>query len=662
MPVPTPTAITPTATPTPAQRTATQLTVPIGLAQVGNVVSENGRNFLILEVMPGAVMASPGGGGSQQVVAIEVLPTDTQESFTRVLGAYATATGTPAPSTGAASTPSGGGGRAAGRPGVLELQRQAFQSAATGKTGASNSANPRNLSYDQAIALCKQGDLDACTIAAQISVGLPPNQTGGGGLSFDQQAALARIQNEPSIANIRQQAQTTAESAAERINTGLASALQAIGMSAPETFLAQTDPQALRDALVQVLGSGRGVYPTIERQNLVAQAAQSPTDVVRLLFLSGGQTPPAQRTGAFNMSSVLEEGTRAREDLARQIAAIPVPSLQELVARFTPPLPGAAKGAIIEMRRGKDGAYTASGGATIAHGPELFTVGEKGMEFALLAPGSVVAPMIKGEAPTKENARKAVVDMLVHGKRQLPKARAGKAQGGLISEGDLGLQSLYSVLTGAEATGAALQDTGRGTTGRIRDLRLQLFPFPDVTPEARATILAQSAQNPNLRDILNIGLTDRARNPLPYAEQDITQARMDARSQVIAAMQKFFAGLGVKFEDLPPAQQENLINKQLGVYAPELSASDKGSALSLLDKYGTGETLRGIEESLREGGGAPGTQFPFAKLASLPAGARAAAMTVLGSLFGSDIVSNLQDLFNQGRANAFAASDSRLLI
>jgi len=56
--------------------------------------------------------------------------------------------------------------------------------------------------------------------------------------------------------------------------------------------------------------------------------------------------------------------------------------------------------------------------------PGFFIVGEGGdgmkrgsAEFAFLAEGSVVAPMKKGEKPTMKNARRAVAEMILHGRR-----------------------------------------------------------------------------------------------------------------------------------------------------------------------------------------------------------------------------------------------------
>ena len=506
---------------------------------------------------------------------------------------------------------------------------------------------------------CLQGDLEACSTLLVINEAVPQDD-GQGGLSYEQQLALQEnaqgASMEQLLAQLGLNARGEAQRVTEGISTGLASSLAALGMAAPEIFLANAgDPAAIRDALLRALESGEGVFPTLERQNLIGQVAQSPTDIVRLLFLSGGQTPPERRTGAFNVKSVLEEGGRAREGLARQIAATPRVTFDDLVNRFMPPLPGAAKGAVIEMRRNKSGLYEAAKGATIAEGPEIFTVGEGGKtEYALLAPGSVIAPMLDGEKPTRDGAMRAVMDMLLYGKRQqgetkkpVKKGKPSEAQaGGLVSEADLPLQTLSSLLEGFSAAGASLQRPERGPFSRIQDMRLQLFPFPGVTPDERGRVLATARDDPNLRDFLSLGLTDRANNPKQYAIDQILEER--ARLE----------GLLTFAEQRDDPTMYNLVKEQLAALTP----GNEAEQLRLLDRYMSGEQLRGIEESLREGGGAPGGQLPFLQVEGLPAGARAATLTVLGSLFGADVVSDLVDLFRQGRSQAFESGASRLAV
>jgi hypothetical protein len=177
-------------------------------------------------------------------------------------------------------------------------------------------------------------------------------------------------------------------------------------------------------------------------------------------------------------------------------------------------------------------------------------------------------------------------------------------------------------------------------------MRLQLFPFPGVTPDERGRVLATARDDPNLRDFLSLGLTDRANNPKQYAIDQILEER--ARLE----------GLLTFAEQRDDPTMYNLVKEQLAALTP----GNEAEQLRLLDRYMSGEQLRGIEESLREGGGAPGGQLPFLQVEGLPAGARAATLTVLGSLFGADVVSDLVDLFRQGRSQAFESGASRLAV
>jgi hypothetical protein len=52
-------------------------------------------------------------------------------------------------------------------------------------------------------------------------------------------------------------------------------------------------------------------------------------------------------------------------------------------------------------------------GGNISHGPTISTVGEKDLEYALLAPGSVIAPRSPGEEPNMNNAIKAIMSQLM---------------------------------------------------------------------------------------------------------------------------------------------------------------------------------------------------------------------------------------------------------
>jgi hypothetical protein len=551
--------------------------------------------------------------------------------------------------------------------GALDF-RTGFDDGAAEEDPATDGGNPRGLSLAEARRLCiEEGDLDACTIALQIenSVTLPGE--GPGGLTFEDEAALQRLRGEQALEQIRAQlfpqleasARGEAQDVTEGISTGLASSLAAIGLAAPQIFLANAqDPVGLQNALTTALGTGNAVFPTIERQQLIAEAAQSPTDIIRLLFLTGGQQPPKHRPGAFNFASVVEEGQRAREGLATEIAALPLPTFEELVDRFTPPVPpiGAAKGAVISMKRGS-GVYTADHGATVVEGPELFTVGEDGTEFALLAPGSVIAPKASREEPeTVDNARRAVLEMLFFGGRQPAKTKAAQ-DGAIINvdgatpESDLFPQTLESLLDAARAGGAALASPGRSTSDRARDLRLRLLPFEGVDNEQRQAFLDQAQGDPNLTRFLNIGLDQRARNPAVFAAEEFaTQERI-----LLGQAERELIEQGANLDELDPEKRALVIRRHAAQRNPEFFASAE-SALAEIDR----QEQFGLGASFNQG--APGTQLPFAELLNLPAGARSAVITTLGALFGSDVVADLLELRQATRSQGFEAGTSRLFL
>lgn len=520
------------------------------------------------------------------------------------------------------------------------------------------------FTYEQNKAMCQAGDLAACARATTQEMALGGG--GPGGRSFEQELALL-------LPELQATAAARAQGVSETIASGLTEALGAIGLAAPQIFLASAhDPAAMQQALVEALQEGRGVFPTMERQQLIAEAAQSPTDVVRLLFLAGGRRPPARRTGAFNVASVLEQGGRAREDLARQIATMPQLTFDELAERFTPPMPpvGAEHGAIVQMLLHPDGVYRAAGGATIVEGPEIFTVGEAGTEFALLAPGSIIAPKLSAdEDESRETAVRAVTEMALFGARQ--PANPEKAEdGALIPEADQSLVSLAKLLEGATGLGASLGGPTRGPSERMRDLRLQLFPFPETSEEQRRTAFVAAARDPLIAKVLGLTVPEGVR---PEESRELTQRfdeqttflqdllhRMEVGELPTSRDAQIALGLrGGRFGPAADAILEwaagNLLPEQLRVQLAELVGGTG-------ERRGQAEGLLRVQEATREGGGAAGTRLPMAEIMAQPAGVRASQIAILGSLFGSDVVANLVDMFQEGKRQAFAAGEARLLV
>lgn len=670
---PQPPATPPPRTPTAPGRETREAQIPIG-AQVGDVFTIDGRTFVVAEVFAGAVVPSPGGGGTQRARLIEVLPNETAQS------ALASVAQGASPTSGGGQGPVGplapGGPRVPESttvaPGVTLPGLGPF----TGGQAGDDGDELEGLGLQELLRLCTQeGNLAAC-VAVQTINAAQPGGLGGAGLSFEDEIALQRLRGQQALEQIRQQlfpsleqiGRQEAQDVTEGITTGLASSLAAIGLAAPQIFLSNAqDPVGLQRALASALGSGNAVFPTIERQQLIAEAAQSPTDIIRLLFLSGGQTPPTRRPGAFNVVGVLEEGRRAREGLAQEIAGLPLPTFEELVDRFTPPLPpiGAAKGAVITMKKQKNGSYRAAEGATIVEGPELFTVGEGGKtEFALLAPGSVIAPKLSDDEPeTVDSARRAIMEMLIFGRRR-PKAAVHGAVvpfdepliptiGGPTPESGQGLQTLLNLIEGVRGAGAALADPGRSTSERARDLRLLAFPFEGVDLEDRLSVLEQFQDDPNIARFFDIGLTPRARDPLPFAGEEFARQERILLGQA----EQQLRDEGVNLDAMEEQQRNMAIRQRAAQNNPEIFGSAEG-ALQTIEE----QQRLGLEASLGEGGGAPGTQLPFAEILAMPAGARSAFITVLGSIFGSDVIADLLDLRSQTRSQGFRAAESRLFI
>ncbi len=478
---------------------------------------------------------------------------------------------------------------------------------------------------------------DAEIINAWLAAGGLGGGGGGGGLSFDQQVALEELRQSGALEqirlggeldqatqllleNLRQtgamdrlrievelQARQMAQEAQSQDLDRLQQSLTEIGFSVPGLFVGAQDPAQIRQTLLSAVESG-SVVPTLARQELIAEAAQSPKDIIRLLFLSGGQRPPAQRGGEFSSEMLFQQGREALSGLAQQIRQAPEVTFEDLFQRFMVDVPqaspqAAAAGAIIEMRKNKDGLFRAEKGTvTHAKGFTLFSVGEDGEEFALLAPGSVIAPKrSKGEALTQENAARAVTEMLRFGRRLTGKEAAKQTKpkaaqtGSIVTEAELPEQTLESILETAQGVGAALSAPSRGLGARMRDLRLLLKPSQLGTPGERLSFF--SRLHPNLQKIL-----------LPRGFQ----------------------------------QQQGA-----------------GKFQQALDLQRAGILESGIFD---EGGGVPGTRLPVADILALNPAAQEAAISSLGSLFGSDIVADIFALFSEQRRRAFESSAAILPI
>ena len=607
-----------------------EIDVPIELAYIGGVIrTADGRVFVVSGVLGGALLPSPGGGGTQRVQVVEVVQGDSVENVQAavLVGGSTIADNqelqpdvplpvgvTPLPTPPESTVfdlpplppqpPRPASGPAvdtsitaapwwevytSGLPVASETAAPATQTVQEFIRSVMGQVFGPRETFDYANATLEEvileqirlkqiqineaeDDIFAAQLGAEMQIligqlaeareGDPSGADRAAAAAAEQeriavareQIALDREQGEANLAFQQEQldsqahefATESAQGAFDRQQANLVEALRAVGFVAPDLFGlgAGADPSEMQDIIRKALESGR-LLPTTERLELIAEAAARPTDIVKLLFLSGGNRAPARRLGAFNMFSVFEEGKRAREDLAEQIAAAPRQSFDDLVQGFlSDGLPEAKKGAVISMKKGADGHYKAQGGATIVDGPAIFTVGEDGTEFALLAPGSVIAPKLnKDEPETMENARLAIAQMLKHGKRvpaESVKAAADGATvhnpffqpapgfGGPVFESELPLVGLERVLLAGQAAGMSsmFSNTGPSPSSTLQNLRLQMFGFsPELTFQQRATILAQSAKVPGLDVFLRQGFSDQAFDPDAISSGAVDLAR-----------------------------------------------------------------------------------------------------------------------------------------
>lgn len=668
MGVPTPPTPAPVSTPGPITRRQQQFELPEGDAQIGALIVLDGVIWRIVGLisspysptMPTGQAAF--GGSVQRVDLEEVLRSDDPAAYRQLDAA---------------------GGGASGDSAVITAARDAFSSAFGGGFGGGNQQRQHDDQLDRFLAdqdqdgggqfdaitpeminelslACANGDQQSCLTLTTLRSARPdlfPDYEGPGGgtdtagiaaaqdaaamerLELQEEGALERL-----MAQLGQQAQTSAEQMSGEMAARLMEALASIGFAAPDIFAGIKDPAQLQEALMRALSSG-DVYPTMERQELIAEAAQSPSDVVRLLFLSGGASGAPKHLkgkGAFNVFSVLDQGKRAREGLARQIGAAPRVTFEELVERFMPPLPGAEHGAIVEMRQGDDGVYRAEKGAKVVQGPELFTLGEAGTEFGLLAPGSIIAPKLsKDEPETRDNALRAVIEMALHGKRipQKNGAKGGRqpsgAQFGASVFGDLGdlkskeqrgnaIDSLGDI---GDLLGGALQRPGRPISDRIRGMKLRYLPFEGVSHGERAKMFKE----------------------LPMNVQQLFETKELRNVREASYIHKLARHIAIQ-------------GRYKGLEGPDLIAyvMEEMGRSSFPSKPKPKAVKRAWLDTLLGGGEGTGISLP--QIMEMEPGVREAALKMMGSLVGSDVIASLMGLQEEGRRQAFASGESRLAL
>ena len=289
---------------------------------------------------------------------------------------------------------------------------------------------------------------------------------------LDQAATLAREAN-------ALQAQIAQLDAQSRIQSAQ------IGAEASK-YASNLQAQTSREALAQRL---RESY---------AEAAANPRRILETAFLSRGEQLP---TGAYNPSNLDPYANidAVLASLGQPIAGgAPVtPTLTSSTNPLTQAILGGANRpnpAIVASRGATSYLPGLRGGGRISEGPVIRRVGEKGEEAALLMPGSVIAPLEKGEAPaTMDTAMGALVRFL---KRVLPGAQAGVAVPGMYNVTD---NTTGQTTTMSASQAAALQQrlaaTGGGARYTIQPIATGTPTQPvggGVTPPTSYTAQTQS--------------------------------------------------------------------------------------------------------------------------------------------------------------------------
>lgn len=146
----------------------------------------------------------------------------------------------------------------------------------------------------------------------------------------------------------------------------------------------------------------------LQKAGMEAELAARPRDYIKLAFLRAGQNMPESLKGLSGGPTV--------PSFEPSTYTAPQPEVPTIPTNAPPSTPQSTE----EDDRLPYGAYTLpynrvrrSAEGTVSQGPHLSTVGEEGAEYALLPPGSVVAPKDPNEEPTEDNAVRAIMRQLL---------------------------------------------------------------------------------------------------------------------------------------------------------------------------------------------------------------------------------------------------------
>lgn len=265
---------------------------------------------------------------------------------------------------------------------------------------------------------------------------------GSGGLSFDETIQLEQLRNQgdlavtglsgsiqQAIARLQEDAETgrflfgtkaearqAAQDTSQTIISALSNLLGQQGFVAP-VLAGAIDPAAASAALVEALREGT-VFPTLAREQLIAQAASNPADIIGLLAMTAGRDVLAgdeaslQERLAFNAPKLVEEGTSARGRLASQLEGADFPSFQDLLDQLLPLVEPPALPAAINVGGGGGGGFGGAGGAGAtgaAPAPALSDT-QRGRISGGTEPSRGAPSPVRPNAPDPEVILKTVTD------------------------------------------------------------------------------------------------------------------------------------------------------------------------------------------------------------------------------------------------------------
>jgi len=337
---------------------------------------------------------------------------------------------------------------------------------------------------------------------------------------------------------------------------------------------------------------------------------------------------------------------------------------------------GRSRGAIVRLKLGD--LIASPGYFLLGEGKRDEGVKAGTAEFAYLAPGSVIAPMVPGEKPDMDTAQRAVAEMIVHGGRRTKPTSS--ADGNLVNglAPDQIVQTLQAVIR--SAGGQAERPRVSSPVPRAQSGVQTYIVQPGETLWSIAQrFLGSGARWPELLgpsglppDFNPAGIAPGTTLVIPGNAAAATSAAPAGAAQPLAAIGSPTAATSAEVTGQGPAEKTKEETAQGirteagpgGLLSQLLregrNVSDILRGLTLKPAPGTAgyEALYGaganIDPYVRNIVEAPGTRFPLMAILGLPETSRNALLATLGSLSGDvNIPKNILDLQQALRSVAF---------